>query len=267
MSGGSSNRFKAALGDRQRQIGLWLGLAVPYVAELCGNAGFDWVLVDGEHGPNTLRTVLTQLQALQAGPAEPVVRALSDDPNLIKQLLDIGAHNLLVPMIETGAQAYRLVAATRYPPLGTRGVGSALARASDWGRCKDYLATAHNDLCVIVQIETPLGVKNARQIIETEGIDGVFIGLSDLAATMGLPGQPGHPEVLGAFREVAALAQELGKPFGTLASSSSLASEALQSGCTFLAVGSDVGLLVQAAGELLGKYRRDAADRPAADVY
>lgn len=259
-----ANPFKQRIRDRAEQIGLWLGLADAYVAQLCGNAGFDWVLIDGEHAPNDLRSTLSQLQALAAGPAQPVVRPLNGGSDRLKQLLDIGARNLLVPMIETAAQAQAVVAATRYPPAGIRGVGSALARASDWGRQADYLATASADICVIVQIETPAGVEQAREIVATDGVDGVFIGLSDLAATMGHIGNPGHPDVLAAFAQVIGEADRLGKPAGTLAASETLARHALATGCSFVAVGSDVGLLVRGAADLLSRYQAERTAGPAA---
>jgi 4-hydroxy-2-oxoheptanedioate aldolase len=262
MASSTTNLFKQRIRNRAEQIGLWLGLADAYVAQLCGNAGFEWVLIDGEHAPNDLRSILLQLQALEAGPAQAVVRALNGGSDTLKQLLDIGARNLLVPMVETAAQAQAVVAATRYPPAGIRGVGSALARASNWGRQSDYLATASADICVIVQIETPAGVEHAREIIATEGVDGVFIGLSDLAATIGHIGNPGHPDVLDAFASVVGKAIQLGKPAGTLVVNEALARHALAMGCSFLAVGSDVGLLVRGAADLLSRYHADRTPSP-----
>ena len=185
-----ANPFKAALRDGRRQIGLWLGLASPYSAELLAGAGFDWLLIDGEHAPNELNDVLLQLQAIAPYPSHPVVRAASNDPVRIKQLLDIGAQTLMLPMVQSAADAAQAVAATRYPPRGIRGVGSALARASRWNRVPDYLTRADSEICVLVQVETRRGLAELDAIATTDGVDGVFIGPADLAADMGHPGRP-----------------------------------------------------------------------------
>ncbi len=191
-----TNTFKAALKSGERaQIGLWLGLADPICAEICAGAGFDWLLIDGEHAPNDIRSILAQLQAVAPYPAHPIVRPVSGDVQIIKQLLDIGAQTLLVPMVETVEQARHLVAATRYPPRGIRGVGAALARASQWNRVTNYLQKADDQICLLVQVETRLGLKNLDAIAAVEGVDGVFIGPSDLSAALGYLGQPAHPDV------------------------------------------------------------------------
>lgn len=170
-----TNTFKAALKSGERaQIGLWLGLADPICAEICAGAGFDWVLIDGEHAPNDVRSILAQLQAVAPHPVHPIVRPVSGDVQLIKQLLDIGAQTLLVPMVETAEQAKLLVSAMRYPPAGIRGVGAALARASQWNRVTDYLHLANDQMCLLVQVETRLGLDNLDAIARVEGVDGVF---------------------------------------------------------------------------------------------
>ena len=194
-----NNPFKQALAARQALVGLWLSLAHPYAAEACATAGFQWLLIDGEHAPNDVRSTLAQLQAVAAYPAQPVVRALTGDTALIKQLLDIGAQNLLVPMVDTAEQARALVAATRYPPEGIRGVGAAVARASRWGARRDYLGAANDEVCLLVQAETRTALANLQSICAVDGVDGVFIGPADLAASMGHRGAPGHPEVQAAI--------------------------------------------------------------------
>ncbi|MBC7209543.1 MAG: 2-keto-3-deoxy-L-rhamnonate aldolase, partial [Pseudomonas sp.] len=192
------NTFKQRLRTGQAQIGLWLGLADPYCAELAANAGFDWLLLDGEHAPNDLRGLLGQLQAVAPYPAQPIVRPVIGDTALIKQLLDIGAQTLLVPMVESAEQARQLVRAMRYPPHGVRGVGSALARASRWNSLPGYLDQADEQMCLLVQVENREGLANLDAICAVEGVDGVFIGPADLSADMGHRGNPGHPEVRGA---------------------------------------------------------------------
>jgi 4-hydroxy-2-oxoheptanedioate aldolase len=157
------NPFKAALARGERQVGLWLSMAQPYSAEVCASAGFQWLLIDGEHAPNDVRSILAQLQAVAAYPSHPIVRAVNGDPALIKQLLDIGAQTLLVPMVDSAAQAAALVAATRYPPQGSRGVGAAVARASRWGARRDYLAGANDETCLLVQVETAIGLRNLKR--------------------------------------------------------------------------------------------------------
>jgi 4-hydroxy-2-oxoheptanedioate aldolase len=204
------NAFKAALKAGRPQIGLWLGLTSSYSAELLAGAGFDWLLIDGEHAPNSVQTVLTQLQAIAPYPSQPVVRPSWNDPVQIKQLLDVGAQTLLVPMVQNADEARLAVRATRYPPAGIRGVGSALARASRWNRIPDYLQQANDAMCVLVQIETREALKNLPQILDVEGVDGVFIGPADLSADMGFAGNPQHPEVQAAIEQAIAQILERG---------------------------------------------------------
>lgn len=179
------NPFKRALAERRPQIGLWLAMAHPYPAEIVAGAGFDWLLIDGEHAPNQLQSTLAQLQAVAPYPVHPIVRPAWNDLVEIKRLLDIGAQTLLVPMVQSAEEARAAVAAMRYPPHGTRGVGSALARASRWNRVDDYVRRADAEMCTLVQVETPRGVEHLDAILAVEGVDGVFIGPADLAASMG----------------------------------------------------------------------------------
>jgi 4-hydroxy-2-oxoheptanedioate aldolase len=229
------NPFKSALQARQPQIGLWMSLASAYTAEICATAGFDWLLIDGEHGPNDVRSMLAQLQAVAAYPGHAVVRAVSDDTALIKQLLDIGAQTLLIPMVDDAAQARRTVAATRYPPEGRRGVGSFVARVSRWGDRADYLDHANDEVCVLVQAETRTALDNLDAICAVDGVDGVFIGPADLAASLGHRGNAGHPDVLAAIDDAVRRIVASGKAAGILHADLDLARHYLALGCTFVA--------------------------------
>ncbi len=249
------NTLKAALRREEPQIGLWLALADAYAAEICGDAGFDWVLIDGEHAPNDLRSILGQLQALAPYPVHPVVRPPVGDVSLIKQLLDIGAQSLLIPMVESAEQARLLVSAVTYPPAGIRGVGSRLARSSRFDGIPGYLQQADAEICLMLQIETRAGLANLEGIAGVEGVDGVFIGPSDLSASLGHRGNPGHPEVQSAIADGIARIRRTGKAAGILAANEKLARQYLAAGCSFVAVGADVTLLAQGARELAAKYK------------
>ena len=257
----SVNPFKAALAAKQQQIGLWLSMAEPYLAEVSATAGFDWLLIDGEHAPNDLRSTLATLQAVAPYRAQPVVRAVAGEVHLLKQLLDIGAQNILVPMVDTAEQARQLVLATQYPPLGIRGVGSAVGRASRWSSRTDYLDVADAEVCLLVQAETVTALKNLESICAVDGIDGVFIGPADLAASMGFRGRPGHPEVQAAIEQAMQTIVASGKAAGTLTSDPKLARRYLELGCTYVATGVDVLLYANAARKLAADFLgpRDAA--------
>jgi 4-hydroxy-2-oxoheptanedioate aldolase len=252
-----TNTFKAALKSGERaQIGLWLGLADPICAELCAGAGFDWLLIDGEHAPNDVRSILAQLQAVAPYPAHPIVRPVSGDVQIIKQLLDIGAQTLLVPMVETVEQARHMVAATRYPPRGIRGVGAALARASQWNRVTNYLQKADDQICLLVQVETRLGLKNLDAIAAVEGVDGVFIGPSDLSAALGYLGNPGHPDVQQSIEYAIERIRCAGQAAGILTTDEAQARRYLTLGCTFVAVGLDGNLLMRATQDLAARFKK-----------
>jgi 4-hydroxy-2-oxoheptanedioate aldolase len=250
-----ANGFKQALAARRVQIGLWLGLADPYCAEICAGAGFDWLALDAEHGPNTIRTLLAQLQALAAYPVHAVVRAASGDPTHLKQLLDIGAQTLVVPLVESAEQARAVVRATRYPPVGIRGVGTALARASGWNRHTDYLQRADSEICVVVQAESATALANLEEIARVEGVDGVFFGPADLAASLGHRGQPTHPDVRAALDRAFAATLAAGKPAGILMGDEALAREFLAAGVSFVAVGVDTTLLARATSALAARFK------------
>jgi 4-hydroxy-2-oxoheptanedioate aldolase len=249
-----SNPFKAALQRGEPQIGLWLSMAQSYSAEICATAGFQWLLIDGEHAPNDVRSTLAALQAVAAYPAQPVVRAVQGETALIKQLLDIGAQTLLVPMVDTPEQARALVAACRYPPEGVRGVGSAIARASRWSARKHYLDEANDEVCLLVQAETVTALKNLEAICAVDGVDGVFIGPADLAASMGHRGKPSHPEVQAAIEQAIRTITASGKAAGTLTGDVAAARRYLALGARFVAVGIDVTLLAQASRRLAAEF-------------
>ncbi|MBH2862992.1 4-hydroxy-2-oxoheptanedioate aldolase [Serratia marcescens] len=262
-----TNHFKRALQEKRPQIGLWLGLCSSYSAELLAGAGFDWLLIDGEHAPNNVQTVLGQLQAVAPYPSQPVVRPPWNDAVIIKQLLDVGAQTLLIPMIQNAEQARDAVRATRYPPHGVRGVGSALARASRGNRVPDYLQQADEQMCVLVQIETREAVKNLDAILQVEGVDGVFIGPADLSADMGFAGNPQHPEVQRTIDDAIARIRAAGKAPGILMANKALAQRYLEAGALFVAVGVDTTLLARAAEALADEFKRGGAQAPSSGVY
>ncbi|MFF7110025.1 4-hydroxy-2-oxoheptanedioate aldolase [Pseudomonas sichuanensis] len=257
------NTFKQRLRSGQAQIGLWLGLADPYCAELAANAGFDWLLLDGEHAPNDLRSLLGQLQAVAPYPGQPVVRPVVGDTALIKQLLDIGAQTLLVPMVESAEQARQLVRAVRYPPYGVRGVGSALARASRWNSIPGYLDLADEQVCLLVQIENREGLANLDQICAVDGVDGVFIGPADLSAAMGHRGNPGHPEVQAAIEDAIVRIGRAGKAAGILSADEVLARRYIELGAAFVAVGVDTTVLMRGLQRLAGAFKEGVVNATA----
>ncbi len=250
----AENRFKQLLKSGHLQIGLWTGFADSYAIEIVASAGFDWLLIDGEHAPNDLRAVLAQLQAVAAYPAQPVVRLPIGDPVLIKQYLDLGAHSLLIPLVESGEQARQLVRAAQYPPVGTRGVASA--RASRWGSLVDYMARADDLVCLLLQIETRKGLENLDEILAVQGVDGIFIGPSDLSASLGHPGEPAHPLVIPVIEDAIARIKASGKAAGVLTADPALARAYIARGVTFCAVGVDTVILSQAVRALAREYDR-----------
>lgn len=249
------NTFKQALKEGQPQIGLWVSLAESYVAELLAGAGFDWLLLDGEHGPNDVRSILSQLQAVAAYPTTPIVRPVIGETALIKQYLDLGVQTLLIPMVETPEQAAQLVRATRYPPHGVRGMGSAVARASRWNQYTDYLQVADEQICLLVQVETASAAARLKEIAAVPGVDGVFFGPADLSASMGHRGNPGHPEVQKVIEEGIAAVRAAGKAPGILTIDTALARRYLDMGAQFVAVGVDTSLLARAARDLAAMFK------------
>lgn len=261
-----TNAFKAALRSGRPQIGLWLNMADPYAASLAGHAGFDWLVIDGEHGPNDLRSILAQLQALEASPSATVVRPPMGEPWMIKQLLDIGAQTLLVPMVDTPEQAEALVKAVRYPPRGVRGMGAVVARASRFGTIPDYASNADEEICLLVQAESRAALENLSAIAAVEGIDGVFIGPADLAADMGYAGRFDEPEVQAAIEQAIATIVAADKPVGILTFNETLNKRYIELGARFVAVGADLAEYTRALAALRGRYG-DAEPVPAPSGY
>jgi 4-hydroxy-2-oxoheptanedioate aldolase len=254
MSTHPTNTFKRAIRELRVQIGLWCSLCSNIGAEVIAGAGFDWILIDTEHAPNELSTVLSQLQALGGGTAAPVVRPAWNDRILMKRLLDIGVQNLLIPNVQSPEEAREAVAATRYPPEGNRGVAVA-HRAIRYGRTKDYFKRANEEICVLVQIETRQALKNIEAIAAVEGVDGLFIGPSDLAADLGHLGEPGHAEVRNAIEGALKRIRKAGKAPGILAPVEADARHWLSVGCVVLGVGSDVNLLARHSEALAAKFK------------
>ncbi|ANC31985.1 HpcH/HpaI aldolase family protein [Isoptericola dokdonensis] len=247
--------FRAALAAADRPLaGMWVCSGSPLVAEICADAGLDWLLVDMEHGPNDLPSVLAQLQAVAAFPVAPLVRVPSDDAVTIKQVLDLGAQNLLVPMVSSAAQARAAVEAVHYPPRGRRGVGSALARSGRWNRVDGYLTDAADHVSLFVQVEDVDGVAAAAEIAAVDGVDGVFVGPSDLAASLGLLGQQTHPDVRAAVLRTFDAVRAAGKPVGVNAFDPAVAEAYLAAGASFVLVGADVALLARGSEALAARF-------------
>lgn len=243
------------LADADRPlIGMWVCSGSPLVAEICAGAELDWLLIDMEHSPNGLESVLLQLQAVAAYPATSVVRVPDSEIVTIKRVLDIGAQNILVPMISSATEARAVVQAVRYPPRGQRGVGSALARSARWNRVDDYLANADAYVSLFVQIETAAGVDAAAEIASVDGIDGIFLGPSDLAASMGLLGKQTDPDVVDAVHRAFEAVQQAGVPVGVNAFDPAVAKRYLKAGATFILVGADVTLLARGSEGLRERF-------------
>jgi 4-hydroxy-2-oxoheptanedioate aldolase len=248
------NKFKQALGQGKQQIGLWCTLTSPYAAEVVAGSGFDWLLLDTEHSPVDIEGVLGQLQAVSAYDVTPIVRPASNDPVLIKRLLDIGVQSLLIPYVQSANEAQAAVAATRYPPDGIRGV-SSLTRATSFGRIEGYAKTAAHELCVIVQVETQAALDAIEEIGAVPGVDAIFIGPADLAASLGFPGQQGHPTVVAAIEDAIKRIRNLGKPAGILTGDPAFAEKCIALGTLFTAVGIDIGILARATEALAKRFK------------
>ena len=251
---GIPNAFRADLRAGKRLIGLWSSLTSPITAEVAGLAGFDWILLDGEHSPNDIATFLPQLMALKDSSAAPVARPPWNDPVMVKRLLDLGFYNLLIPMVESAEQARLAVASTRYPPHGIRGVAVS-TRNNRYGTIPDYFAQIDASITLLVQVESRKGVEAIDEIAGVEGVDGIFVGPSDLAAAYGHLGNPGHADVQAAAKHVYERALAAGKPVGTLAPVEADARRYMEWGATWVAVGSDLGLFRGATQALRDKFK------------
>ncbi len=248
------NLFKHAIAHGETQIGLWCSLCSPITAEIVAHSGFDWLLLDTEHSPNEVPDVLAQLQAVQGGTASAIVRPAWNDMVLIKRFLDIGAQTLLIPFVQTPEEARRAVEATRYPPTGVRGITGS-GRASRYGRVKDYLRNASQEICVLVQVETRSALDQIEAIASVDGIDGVFIGPNDLSASFGHIGNWGHAEVQAALEDAVRRLRKIGKPAGILTPNEEEAKRFIAWGYTFVAVGADLGLLARGADALAKRFK------------
>jgi len=248
------NKFKAALLERRHQLGLWCTLCDAYAAEIVAGSGFDWLMFDTEHSPADIRTVLSQLQAVAAYDLSSIVRLVSNDVSLIKRYLDIGAQTLLIPFVQSPEEAEQAVLAMRYPPDGIRGV-SAVTRATRFGRVRDYPRGAGEEMCLLVQIETQSALDKLEQIAAVEGVDGIFIGPADLAASLGYVGNPGHPFVRKAIEEAAERIRAFGKPVGILTPDIEFAKRMVSLGSTFTAIGVDAAILARTTENLAAEFR------------
>jgi 4-hydroxy-2-oxoheptanedioate aldolase len=249
------NPFKRALRASKPQIGLWSSLSSNYTVEVIAGAGFDWILLDTEHSPSDLENLLTQLQAAAPYPSHPVVRVPWNDMVTMKRVLDIGAQSLLVPYVSTADEARHAVSFTRYPPAGVRGVAGT-TRATRFGRVQDYARRAHEEICLLVQVETQQALDNLEAVCGIDGVDGVFIGPADLHASLGHAGEIANPKVKPLIDDAIRRIRKAGKAPGILTPNEADARHWLECGALFVAVGSDVGILARGAEALAGKFKK-----------
>ncbi len=254
MSELPKNRFKQAILAGRQQIGLWASLGSAYVTEIIAGSGFDWLCLDAEHSPNDVLTILPQLQAMSGTSTSAMVRPPWNDMVLIKRYLDIGAQTLLIPYVQNAEEAAAAVRYIRYPPEGVRGV-SIVSRATNFGRIGDYMAKATSEICLIVQVETLEALDQIEAIAAIEGVDGLFIGPSDLAASMGYLGQPGHSEVKRLIEATIPRVKATGKPAGILTGDLEFAQRCIDIGSIFTAIGTDAAILARETEKLAAKFR------------
>ncbi|UWQ79624.1 HpcH/HpaI aldolase/citrate lyase family protein [Leisingera sp. S132] len=251
------NSFKQALTQGKRQIGCWMSFADGQIAEIMGSCGFDWLVIDGEHAPNDIRSIRDQLIALAASPSHPVVRVPAGETWMIKQVLDAGAQTVLVPIVESAEQARELVRACHYPPKGLRGVGATAARATMFGSVSEYIQTADQEICLLVQVENRAGMAALDDILQVEGIDGVFIGPADLSTDMGHQGDSAHPEVRAAIADAITRIKAAGIAPGILGTTDEATQAYADMGAQFLAVGIDVMVLARNARDLAARWKAE----------
>src|SRR3954449_2430874 len=249
------NQFKSALKAGKPQIGLWSSLSSSYTVEVIAGAGFDWILLDSEHSPADIENLLSQLQAAAPYPTHPVVRVPWNDMVTIKRVLDIGAQSLLIPYVSSAEEAAAAVSYTRYPPKGVRGVAGT-TRATRFARIKDYARRAHEEICVLVQVETQGALDNIESICAVEGVDGVFVGPADLHASMGYVGEIANAKVKPIIDDAIRRIRKAGKAPGILTPSEEDARRWLDCGARFVAVGADVGILARGAEALAAKFKK-----------
>ena len=255
------NTFKRAIAAGEIQYGLWAGIPDTTSAEICAASGFDWLLLDGEHAPFDMRAIYTYLQAVAAYDIQPIVRAVEGDRNLIKQLLDFGAQTLLIPMVDTAEQAADLVEAMRYPPQGVRGMGSSIARAARWNSIPNYVRTANDEVCLLIQVESTTALENLHEIVAVEGVDGIFIGPSDLSASMGHVGDATHPDVVQTIENTIATIVAAGKAAGILAIDPKQANHYISCGASFVGVGVDTLILGNGAKQLAASFKNETVSQ------
>ena len=248
------NHFKRAIKSGKTQIGLWLSTCSPVSTEACAGAGFDWLIIDMEHSANEVPDVLNHLRAAEGGTAEPIVRLSWNEPVLVKKLLDIGVRTLLFPFVQSAEEARKAVESTRYPPRGIRGV-AGVTRANRFGRNPSYFKNAEDEICVLVQTETRKAVGSIEDIAAVDGIDGIFIGPADLSADIGFPNDWDRPEVWPTILDAGARIQKADKAAGFLSGRESDCRKVLDAGFTFVAVGSDMGLVARGADALVKTYK------------
>lgn len=248
------NEFKQAIAAGRQQIGLWVTLPSGFTAELLATCGYDWLLFDTEHSVGDPMTVFEQLQAAAPYPASMVVRPASNDVVLIKRLLDAGAQTLLIPYVQNADEAKAAVDAMRYAPRGIRGV-AGLTRATRYGAVDDYATRAEEELCLLVQVETRSALGEIEAIAAVDGVDGIFIGPADLAASMGHPGNTGHPEVERAIEEAIERIRKAGKPAGILSLDQGFVRRCMELGTVFTAVDVDAAILIRHASAIAREFK------------
>ena len=249
------NRFKHALREERHQLGLWCSLSSHYAIEVVAGAGFDWLLLDMEHSPNDLESLLPQLQAVAPYPSTPVVRVPWNDMVTIKRVLDVGAQSLLIPYVQSVDEARAAVAATRYPPAGVRGVAGT-TRATQFGRIKDYATRAHEEVCLLLQLETEEALTHIEAIAALDGVDGIFVGPADLHASLGYPGETANPKVLPIIDDAIRRIRRTGKAPGILTGDQKLAARYMAEGTLFTAVGADIAVLARGVEQLAAHFAK-----------
>jgi len=261
------NKFKNAIKAGQKQYGIWNGIPHSYAAEILAGAGFDWVLIDAEHGPFSMDQIIIQLQAMSRYPVSPILRMRNADPVYMKPLMDAGVQSFIIPMVESGETAELMAKALRYPPAGTRGVGTALARAAQWNRVNNYFTDANDQMCLITQVESVKGVEALDDILKVEGVDVVFMGPADLAGSMGYLGNPGHPEVKAVVNDCLQRIVAVGKVPGVLTSSKELIADYTDKGAKMIGVGLDTIILAKATKVLAEHYKPELKERKSNTTY
>ncbi|MCV6622851.1 MAG: aldolase/citrate lyase family protein [Cellvibrionaceae bacterium] len=259
------NQFKQKLNSGTCQFGLWLGLPNPICAEIAATAGFDWLLIDAEHAPYSLKDIQGQLQALAPYPSSALLRPPEGSTSNIKQLLDLGCQTLLIPMVESVEQAKQLINAMYYPPKGVRGLGTSMARAAKWNGIKNYVEQANDNVCLILQIETQQGLEQLDEILELQDFDGIFIGPSDLSASLGYIGQPNHPDVVDKIEQAILKIKSKGKACGLLSVDTSMTRHYEKLGVDFIGLGVDAALLAQSLRSLSAEFCGHASNNISSD--